>query len=61
LRLEWRRPEAYFEVEVGPDGQLAYLVVTGEGAERRSEEVDEANADRVLLSLTRILRVTRAA
>ena len=40
VQLEWRGPGGDLEVEIGPAGDFAYLLITGQGAARTFEERD---------------------
>ena len=50
VQLEWIGPSKDIEVEVGPDGGLAYLLIDRSGGERRFVE-DEGVPDATVLEL----------
>ena len=45
VQIEWRGPDAGIEVAIGPDGDLGYLLVTGEEPARTFEERDGVAED----------------
>ena len=55
LQIEWRRPENNLEVEIGPGGEMAYLLLTGQAPARVFEEQDQVTEDSLLELLERIL------
>ena len=48
VQLEWTGSSKDIEVEVGPDGRLAYLLIDRSGDERRFTEDEEVPATTVL-------------
>ena len=55
VQLEWRSPDGFLEVEVGPDGDLGYLLAEHQGDERVFEEGDNVTAAEVLELAARVL------
>lgn len=55
VQLEWRSPDGFLEVEVGPDGDLGYLLAEHQGNDRVFEEGDGVTAAEVLELAARIL------
>lgn len=58
VQIEWRRPKAGIEVEIGPDGRFGYLLTTGEGENRTFEEKDDVSANAILECVTRLCNDT---
>lgn len=56
VQIEWDGDRKDLEVEVGPDGQLAYLLVDRTGAERQYTEADDVPAATVLDLVADVLR-----
>jgi hypothetical protein len=54
VQMEWRRVDRAIEVEVGTDGTLGYLLITGQGSDRTFVEGDEVAFDDVLDLVTRL-------
>ena len=48
VQLEWTGPSKDIEVEIGPDGALAYLVIDRSGGERRFTEDEQVPATTVV-------------
>ena len=48
LQLEWRSPQGNLEVEIKPDMSFSYLLIKGEGSERKFEEKNQVSLSEVL-------------
>jgi hypothetical protein len=55
VQLEWRSSPLEIEVEVGPLGELGYLLIDGRVAERRFEEQGNVPTQPVLDLVTLLL------
>lgn len=56
VQFEWRGPGGLIEVEIGPDGSLAYLVERDERTVKRSEPGTRTQVAEVLDELGRVLQ-----
>lgn len=54
-QLEWRGPGGTLELEVHANGSYGYLLIQGEGQDRRFEEDDDISEDKVLSLLSQVL------
>jgi len=45
VQLEWREPGREIEIEIAPDGTLAYLLIEREGVARRFTEQEDVSLD----------------
>jgi hypothetical protein len=55
LQLEWRGPHGKLEVEIKPDLDFSYLLIEGEGSERKFEEKDRVSLSEVLNVMPQVL------
>ncbi|TAE92181.1 MAG: hypothetical protein EAZ79_30395 [Oscillatoriales cyanobacterium] len=55
LQLEWRSPYGNLEVEIKPDMSFSYLLIKGEGNERKFEEKNEVSLSEVLNVVSQLL------
>lgn len=55
LQLEWRVPHGKLEVEIKPDMDFSYLLLRGEGSERKFEEKDRVSLSEVLNVVSQVL------
>jgi hypothetical protein len=56
VQLEWRGPYGILQLEVHADGTYAYLLIEGEGENRRFEEADNIRSSNVKMLLSRIFQ-----
>ena len=55
VQLVWRGPGGEFELEVGAPGTLAYLLIQGQGTERRFSEAASVSSDEAVRLVAQIL------
>jgi hypothetical protein len=55
LQLEWRGPHGKLEVEIKPDMNFSYLLIKGEGSERKFEEKNQVSLSEVLNVVSQVL------
>jgi hypothetical protein len=55
VQLEWRGRLADLEVDIGPDGQLGYLLVHRTADGRASEEAEDVSRSPILACIGRVL------
>jgi len=56
VQLEWTGPRADLEVEIDPDGRLAYLFVDRSGEQHTFTEAEDVPAASIVELVTRVLR-----
>lgn len=55
VQLEWRGARSEIEVEIGPDGELAYLLVQGHGSSREFFEAERVSMREVMVQIGQVL------
>lgn len=55
LQLEWRSSHGNLEVEIKPDMSFSYLLIKGEGNERKFEEKNQVSLSEVLNVVSQLL------
>ena len=55
LQLEWRGSHGNIEVEIKPDMSFSYLLIKGEGSERKFEEKNQVSLSEVLNVVSELL------
>lgn len=56
VQLEWTGPRAEIEVEIDPEGKLAYLLIAQAGEQRTFTEAKDVSAKTIVDLVTRVLR-----
>lgn len=55
LQRSWRGPQGNLEVEIKPDQDFCYLLIKGEGSERKFEEKNQVSLSEVLNVVSQVL------
>ncbi|MCL1469767.1 hypothetical protein [Argonema antarcticum] len=55
LQLEWSSSLLDIEVEIGPGGDFSYVLIQGQGTNRKFEEKHQVSLDEVLNLLSQVL------
>ena len=55
LQMEWRGPHGQLEVEIKPDVDFSYLLIKGEGSDRKFEEKNQVSLSEVLNVVSQVL------
>ena len=55
VQVEWRRPTLEIEVEIGPEGQVGYLLIEHDNGERTFAEADNVPWSRALELIGRVI------